>query len=176
MTSELEKAFDNAMFDLYRRAKAEAGHDSKPFLRMLNKYRGLLLAALDKVETLHRYLPQEHLVDIDAALRAARGTTSRCERRERVIGLIDTTTVALCNGDHTTASDIWPRDSLWISFEMWAFGEPLPPEELEALCALPAADRVAGLLIEGNATVHAARGRSSWRAAKGGGARSLPDR
>jgi hypothetical protein len=40
MTSELEKAFDDAMLDLCKRTKAETGHDSKTFLSMIMDHRG----------------------------------------------------------------------------------------------------------------------------------------
>lgn len=38
---ELELLFDTAMFDIYRRAKAEAGYNATRYLQMLDEHRGL---------------------------------------------------------------------------------------------------------------------------------------
>lgn len=101
-----------------------------------------LLAALAKVEALHQYLPQQHLRGLGAIAIDARGAELMCERRECVMELIDSTTFALCDGDHEATEEYWPGANVWMSFENWAFGEEVTTEELEALCALPAAGRV----------------------------------
>ncbi len=41
---ELSKKFEEAMFDIYRRAKAEAGYNAKLFLRMITDRGGLATA------------------------------------------------------------------------------------------------------------------------------------
>lgn len=46
MTSILEKEFDEAMMDIFRRADAEAGYKATRFLQMLNEHRGLATAQL----------------------------------------------------------------------------------------------------------------------------------
>ncbi len=40
----LENQFDEAMFDIYRKAKSEAGYNATMFLQMLSKDKGLLTA------------------------------------------------------------------------------------------------------------------------------------
>jgi hypothetical protein len=42
--ANLETQFDQAMFDVYRRAKDEAGYNATIFLQMLTEHRGLLTA------------------------------------------------------------------------------------------------------------------------------------
>lgn len=42
--SDILKQFDGAMFDIYRRAKSEAGYTANIFLDMLNRNGGLLTA------------------------------------------------------------------------------------------------------------------------------------
>ena len=46
MTSNLEKEFDEAMMDIYRRADREAKYKASRFLQMLNEHRGLATAQL----------------------------------------------------------------------------------------------------------------------------------
>jgi hypothetical protein len=41
---ELSKRFDAAMFQIYRRAKSEAGYNANIFLRMINERGGLVTA------------------------------------------------------------------------------------------------------------------------------------
>lgn len=101
-----------------------------------------LLAALAKVEALHPYLPQQHLRRLGAIAIDARDAELMCERRECVMEVVDSTTIALCDGDHIATEEYWPGPSVWMSFENWAFGEQVTTEELEALGALPAAGRV----------------------------------
>lgn len=38
---EIELRFDGAMFDIYRRAKSEAGYNASRYLQMLDEHRGL---------------------------------------------------------------------------------------------------------------------------------------
>ena len=40
MSRELELRFDSVMFDVYRRAKQEAGYNATRFLQMLDEHRG----------------------------------------------------------------------------------------------------------------------------------------
>ena len=79
---------------------------------------------------------------LDARARRVRETENKCDRRACVMDVIDTTTLALCNGDDSATEDYWPSDSVWMSFESWAFGEEMSREELDALRALPDARRV----------------------------------
>jgi hypothetical protein len=46
MTTELEKKFDAAMMDIYRRAKAEAGYNASRYFQMLTEHRGLETARI----------------------------------------------------------------------------------------------------------------------------------
>ena len=46
MTSDVEKRFDNAMFEIYRRAKAEAGYNATRYFQMLTDHRGLETARI----------------------------------------------------------------------------------------------------------------------------------
>lgn len=43
---ELELTFDSAMFDIYRRAKAEAGYNATRYLQLLSEHRGLKTARI----------------------------------------------------------------------------------------------------------------------------------
>jgi hypothetical protein len=43
---ELEKEFDMAMLDIYKRAKVEAGYNATRFLQMLHEHRGLETARI----------------------------------------------------------------------------------------------------------------------------------
>jgi hypothetical protein len=42
--ANIDAQFDQAMFDVYRRAKEEAGYNATMFLQMLTEHRGLLTA------------------------------------------------------------------------------------------------------------------------------------
>ena len=42
--SQLERKFDEAMMDIYRRAKSEAGYNASEFHAMLDRNRGLITA------------------------------------------------------------------------------------------------------------------------------------
>ena len=44
--SDLERRFDAAMMDIYRRAKSEAGYNATRFVQMLNEHRGLETARI----------------------------------------------------------------------------------------------------------------------------------
>ncbi len=46
MAMELEKSFDVAMMDIYRRAKAEAGYNATRYFQMLTEHRGLETARI----------------------------------------------------------------------------------------------------------------------------------
>jgi hypothetical protein len=46
MASELEERFDNAMMDIYRRAKTEANHCLTRYFQMLAEHRGLATAKI----------------------------------------------------------------------------------------------------------------------------------
>lgn len=128
-----------------------------------------LLAALAKVEALHPYLPQEHLRGLGAIAIDARRTEIMCERRACVMEVIDCTTQALCNGAYLDFEDDWPGDSVWMSFESWAFGG-VRQEELAALMALPAAGPVAAILQAGNEPGHWWPTKEEIRAAYAAGA------
>lgn len=44
MVTKLERKFDEAMMDIYRRAKSEAGYNASEFHAMLDRNRGLITA------------------------------------------------------------------------------------------------------------------------------------
>jgi len=46
MSDNLEKRFDSAMMDIYRRAFTEAGYKASYYLGMLEKYRGIQTAKM----------------------------------------------------------------------------------------------------------------------------------
>lgn len=46
MTNELEKRFDAAMMDVYRRAKAEVGYIATRYFQMLSEHRGIETARI----------------------------------------------------------------------------------------------------------------------------------
>lgn len=46
MTNDLEKQFDNAMMNIYKRAKSEASYNATRFLHMLMEHRGLETAQI----------------------------------------------------------------------------------------------------------------------------------
>lgn len=113
-----------------------------------------LLSALAKAEVLHPSLPQKQLRGAARCARAARRTEILCERRSRVMSIIDATALALCGGAYQDFEESWPGDSVWMSFESWAFGG-VREEELAALMAMPfAAGPVAEMLKAGNEPGH----------------------
>jgi hypothetical protein len=89
MTTELETRFDNAMMDIYRRAKTEAGYNLALFFQMLTEHRG--------VETAKTLLRAEAISE---------GYTALWER-----GRLDLTVEALIH-DHPEFHPLFTSDEL----------------------------------------------------------------
>ena len=68
MPSELERAFDAAMMDIYRRALSEAGYKATRFLQMLHEHRGIetarILLHAETVSEGYTSLWERHRLDL----------------------------------------------------------------------------------------------------------------
>jgi hypothetical protein len=101
---QLERAFDGAMHDIYRRALNEAGYKASIFLRMLDEHRGL--------ETARRLLHAPHVSD---------GYTALWERKR-----LDLTVEALIRDNARWHSLFEPTDLAICRERLTEYGYPDP--------------------------------------------------